>query len=93
MTSANGGFLIAVLDLPIWLVGIIVVGGAAALGVALVYGLDLFVKRHRGDEYNSVVSDGLQAVVAYIHSVMDDEWPALADGVGSPQTSKAIDHL
>jgi hypothetical protein len=114
----------------------------------LVYGLDLFVKRHRGEEYNSVVSDGFQAVatmyaivagllvfgvyttyeeayhqssdeastlvlmfrnaqhfpqpekdraqqavVAYIHSVIDDEWPALADGVGSPETSKAINQM
>lgn len=137
-----------VLDLPIWLVGIMVVGGATVLGVALVYGLDLFVKRHRGEEYNSVVSDGFQAVgtmyaiiagllvfgvyttfsdasqqsadesstlvlmyrnaqhfpqpekdqaqqavVSYINSVINDEWPALADGVGSPATSKAIDHL
>jgi len=137
-----------VLDLPVWLVGIAVVGVAAALGVALVYGLDLFVKRHRGEEYNSVVSDGFQlvgtmyaiiagllvfgvyttfedayhqsadeastlvlmyrnaqhfpqpekdqaqqAIVLYINSVMDDEWPALADGAGSPKTSKTIDHL
>jgi hypothetical protein len=138
----------AVLDLPIWLVCIVVVGGAALLGVVLVYGLDLFVKNHRGEEYNSVLSDGFQAagtlyaivagllvfgvftsfedayhqsadeastlvlmyrsaqafpqperaqaqqaVVGYIHSVIDDEWPALADGSGSPQTSKAVDHL
>lgn len=136
------------LDLPIWLVGVAVVGGAAALGVVLVYGLDLFVKRHRGEEYNQVVSDGFaavgtmyaivagllvfgvyttfenasqksadeastlvlvyrnsqhfpqpqrdqaqQAVVAYINSVLTDEWPALADGAGSPATSKAIDRL
>ncbi|HPX37565.1 MAG TPA: DUF4239 domain-containing protein [Mycobacterium sp.] len=148
MTTTNGGFLMAILDLPIWLVGIIVVGGAAAIGVVLVYGLDLFVKRHRGEEYNSVVSDGFQAVgtiyaivtgllvfgvfttfqestqqsadeastlvlmyrnaqafpqpqrdqaqqavVAYINSVIDDEWPALADGAGSPKTSQAIDRL
>ena len=137
-----------ILDLPIWLVGIVVVGGAAVLGVVLVYGLDLFVKRHRGEEYNSVVSDGFQAVgtmyaivagllvfglyttfddasqqsadeasslvlmyrnaavfpqperddarravVSYISSVINDEWPALANGVGSPKTSKAIDQL
>jgi hypothetical protein len=31
--------------------------------------------------------------VAYINSVVNDEWPALADGVGSPKTSKAIDQL
>lgn len=138
----------AVVDLPIWLVGIIVVGGAAALGAALVYGLDPFVRRRRGDEYNSVVSDGFQAVgtmyaiiagllvfgvyttfdeasqqsadeastlvlmyrnaqafpqperdqarnavLSYIHSVIDDEWPALAQGVGSPKTTEAIDNL
>ena len=136
------------LDMPIWLVGITVVGVAAVLGVVLVYGLDLFVKNHRGEEYNSVVSNGFQAVgtmyaivagllvfgvyttfedayhqsadeastlvlmyrtaqtfpqpqkdqaqqavVAYINSVINDEWPALADGSGSPKTSKAIDHL
>ncbi len=136
------------LDMPIWLVGITVVGVSAVVGVILVYGLDLFVKNHRGEEYNSVVSDGFsavgtmyaivagllvfgvftsfedahhqsadeastlvlmyrsaqafpqpekaqaqQAVVGYIHSVMDDEWPALADGVGSPKTSRAVDHL
>ena len=34
-----------------------------------------------------------QAVVAYINSVIDDEWPALADGAGSPKTSQAIDRL
>ena len=51
-----------ILDLPIWLAGIAVVGGAAALGVALVYILDRFVKRHRGEEYNSVISYGFQAV-------------------------------
>lgn len=137
-----------VLDLPIWLVCVAVVGGAAALGAVLVYGLDLFVKQHRGEEYNSVVSDGFQAVgtmyaivagllvfgvyttfeeasslaadeasslvlmyrnaqhfpepekdraqqavVAYIHSVMDDDWPALADGAGSPKTSAAVNRL
>lgn len=137
-----------ILDLPIWLVGILVVGGSAVVGIVLVYGLDPFVKRHRGEEYNSVVSDGFQAVgtiyaivtgllvfgvyttfdeasqqsadeastlvlmyrnaqhfpqpqkdqaqqavVAYIHSVIDDEWPALADGQGSPATSQAIDRL
>ena len=136
------------LDLPLWAVALIIVSAAAALGVVLVYGLDLFVKRHRGEEYNSVVSDGFQAVgtiyaivtgllvfavytnfqeaydqsadeastlvlmyrnaqsfpqpqqdqaqqaiKAYIRSVLDDEWPALADGKGSPQTTKAINHL
>jgi len=148
MRETNGGLLMALLDLPIWLVGIIVVGGATAIGVVLVYGLDLFVKSHRGEEYNSVVSDGFQAVgtiyaivtgllvfgvyttfdeasqqsadeasslvlmyrnaqafpqperdraqqavVAYVNSVINDEWPALADGAGSPKTSKAIDNL
>lgn len=138
----------AVLNLPIWLVCIIVVGGAAMLGVVLVYGLDYFVKSHRAEEYNSVVSNGFQAVgtmyaiiagllvygvyttfdeasqqsadeasslvlmyrnaqafpqpqrdeaqrtvVAYINSVINDEWPALADGAGSPKTSKAVDNL
>ena len=138
----------ALIDLPIWVVGIIVVGGAAAVSIALVYGLDFFVKNHRGDEYNSVISDGFQAVgtmyaivagllvfgvyttfdatsqqsadeastlvlmyrsaqafpqperdsarqavLAYAHSVIDDEWPTLADGVGSPKTSKAVDRL
>lgn len=128
--------------------GIAVVGGSAALGALLVYGLHPFVKRNRGEEYNQVVSDGFaavgtmyaivagllvfgvyttfdlasqesadeastlvlmyreaqefpqpqkdqaqQAVVSYIHSVIDDEWPALADGAGSPKTSKAIDRL
>ncbi|MGI9124953.1 MAG: DUF4239 domain-containing protein, partial [Mycobacterium sp.] len=137
-----------VLDLPIWLIGIGVVGGAAALGVVLVYGLDLFVKRHRSEEYNSVLSDGFEAagilyaivagllvfgvyttfeessqqaadeasslvlmyrnaqafpqpqrddarnaVLGYIHSVIDDEWPALARGESSPKTSTAINHL
>lgn len=137
-----------ILDLPVWLVGVLIVGGAAALGVALVYGLDVFVKQHRGEEHNQAISDGFQAVatmyaivagllvfgvyttfesssqdsateastlvlmyrsaqafpqperdqaqqavVAYIHSVIDDEWPALADGAGSPRTSEAMDHL
>ena len=148
MTKSVGGFFVSVLDLPVWLLGILVVGGAAALGVALVYGLDVFVKQHRGEEHNQAISDGFlavatiyaivagllvfgvyntfesayhqsadeastlvlmyrnaehfpqpqkndaqQAVVGYIHSVMDDEWPALADGVGSPKTSQAVDHL
>jgi hypothetical protein len=139
---------VSILDLPIWAVCIIVVGGAAVLGVVLVYGLDVFVKRHRGEEYNSVVSDGFQAVgmlyaivagllvygvyttyqdayrqsadeastlvlmyrtaeafpqpergeaqqavVAYINSVMNDEWPALAAGAGSAETSKAMNRL
>jgi len=137
-----------ILDLPMWLTGIVVVGGSAILGVALVYGLGGFVKRHRGKEYSSVFSDGFQmvatvyaivagllvfglyttfdvssqqsaeeasalvlmyrsaqafpqpqsdqarqAVVGYINSVINDEWPALADGVGSPKTSKATDRL
>ena len=137
-----------VLDLPVWMVGVVVVGGSAALSVVLVYGLDLFVKNHRGEEYNSVISNGFQAVgtmyaivagllvfgvyttfdeasqqaadeastlvlmyraadafpqpqrddarravVTYINSVITDEWPALADGVGSPKTGKAIDRL
>ena len=132
-----------ILDLPVWLVGVLVVGGAAALGVALVYGLDVFVKQHRGEEHNQAISDGFQAVatmyaivagllvfgvyttfesssqdsateastlvlmyrsaqafpqperdqaqqavVAYIHSVIDDEWPALADGAGSPEDQR-----
>ena len=132
-----------ILDLPVWLVGVLVVGGAAALGVALVYGLDVFVKQHRGEEHNQAISDGFQAVatmyaivagllvfgvyttfesasqdsateastlvlmyrsaqafpqperdqaqqavVAYTHSVIDDEWPALADGAGSPKISE-----
>jgi Ca2+/Na+ antiporter len=34
-----------------------------------------------------------QAVVVYVNSVINDEWPALADGMGSPKTSKAINHL
>ena len=138
----------AVLDMPIWLVGVVVVGGAALLGVLLVYGLDVFVKRHRGEEYNAVVSDGFQAVgtmyaivagllvygvyttfeeayhqsadeastlvlmyrnaqafpqperdnaqqavVSYVNSVINDEWPALGDGAGSPKTSTAMNHL
>ena len=37
---------------------------AALVGVILVYGLDLFAKKHRGEEYNSVVSDGFQAAGA-----------------------------
>ncbi len=36
--------------------------GGALLGVSLVYGLDVFVKRRRGKKYNSVFSDGLQTV-------------------------------
>ena len=34
-----------------------------------------------------------QAVVAYINSVITDEWPALGDRVDSPKTSKALDHM
>lgn len=34
-----------------------------------------------------------RAVLAYLNSVINDEWPALADGEGSPATSKAIDNL
>jgi hypothetical protein len=34
-----------------------------------------------------------QAVVAYIESVIADEWPALGDRMDSPKTSKALDHL
>ncbi len=137
-----------ILDLPLWAVALVIITGGAVLGVVLVYGLDLFVKSHRGEEYNSVVSDGFQAVgtiyaivtgllvfavytnfqdayhqsaeeastlvlmyrnahhfpqpqkdqaqqaiLAYVHSVMDDEWPALGEGKGSPETAKAINHL
>lgn len=138
----------AILDLPLWLVGVVVVGGAAILGVVLVYGLHPVVERFRGEEHNQVFSDGFAAVgtiyaiiagllvfgvfttfdsasqdsaeeastlvlmyreahafpqperdraqaavVSYIHSVVDDEWPALTEGEGSPKTAKAIDHL
>lgn len=34
-----------------------------------------------------------ESVVAYLKSVVNDEWPALADGHGSPETSKALDHM
>lgn len=137
-----------ILDLPLWLVGIAIVGGASALGVVLVLVMHPIVHRFRGDEHNQVFSDGFaavgtiyaivagllvfgvfttfdtasldsadesstlvlmyreaqvfpqpekdqarQAVVAYINSVINDEWPALADGKGSPATAKAIDNL
>lgn len=49
-----------ILDLPTWLNGIVIVGGSALLGVALVYGLDVFVNRRGGKEGSSVFSDGLQ---------------------------------
>lgn len=90
MIHTHGDFFTRLLDLPMWLVGLIVVGGAALLGVVLVYGLDLFVKRHRGEEYNSVVSDGFTAVgtmyaivvgllVFGVYTTFEDAYHASAD--------------
>lgn len=137
-----------VLDLPIWVVGVIVVGGATLLGVLLVFAVRPIVQRYRGEDHNQVFSDGFaavgtmyaivagllvfgvfttfdeatqesadqastlilmyreaeafpqpqrdqaqQAVVAYLNSVIDDEWPAMAAGERSPATSRAVDNL
>lgn len=140
--------MVSILDLPIWVVGAVVVGGATLLGVVLVFAVRPIVQRYRGEDHNQVFSDGFaavgtmyaivagllvfgvfttfdeathesadqsstlilmyreagafpqpqrdqaqQAVVAYLHSVIDDEWPALSAGERSPATSKAIDNL
>jgi hypothetical protein len=34
-----------------------------------------------------------QAIVNYTRSVVEDDWPALADGVGSPTTDQALDRM
>ena len=34
-----------------------------------------------------------QAIVGYTRSVIEDDWPALADSEGSPKTSAALDHI
>lgn len=148
MNGGKDGLFVAILDLPLWLVGVAIVGGAALLGVAMVYALHPLVQRFRGDEHNQVFSDGFaavgtiyaivagllvfgvfttfdaadqdsadeastlvlmyreagafpqpeqdrarQAVVEYTNSIIKDEWPALAEGKGSPETSKAINKL
>lgn len=51
-----------ILDLPLWLMGVVVVGGAAALAFVLVFILHPVVKRHHGEEHNQVFSDGFAAV-------------------------------
>ena len=59
-----------ILDLPVWLVGVLIVGGAAALGVALVYGLDVFVKQHRGTSLiqRFATVDEIANMVVYVSS-------------------------
>ena len=51
-----------ILAMPIWLVGIAVVGGATVIGVTLVYAMRPFVRPRRGEEHNSVLSDGFGLV-------------------------------
>lgn len=34
-----------------------------------------------------------QAIAAYTRSVIEDDWPALADGKGSPKTDRALDRM
>ena len=34
-----------------------------------------------------------QAIVSYTRSVVEDDWPALADGQGSPKTDQALDRM
>lgn len=137
-----------ILDLPLWLVGVMVVGGAVALAFALVFILHPVVKRRHGEEHNQVFSDGFaavgtmyaivagllvfgvfttfeeasahssteatnlvlmyrdsgafpqpvqsqarEAITGYLTSVINDDWPALAEGKGSGKTSQALDHL
>jgi len=82
-----------VLDLPIWLVGILVVAGLPFSASS--WSTSTLVLMYRNAQHfpQPQKDQAQQAVVGYIHSVMDDEWPALADGAGSPKTSKAMDHL
>jgi len=51
-----------ILDLPIWLAAILIIGSFGVVGVAFVYLLRPVVKRHHDDEHNSVFSDGFTAV-------------------------------
>lgn len=34
-----------------------------------------------------------QAIISYTRSVIDDDWPALAESEGSPKTSAALNHM
>jgi hypothetical protein len=138
----------AFLELPEWLLAIVVIGGLTAVGVMLVLALRPFVSRRLGDEHNAVFGGGFGAVAtmyaiiagllvfgvfttfdsaehassdeaatlvtmyrnsqvfpqpyraqsqiaikSYTTSVIDDDWPAMAHGQGSNETSKALDRL
>lgn len=138
----------AILDLPIWLVGIFIIGGSAVLGALLVAAVRPFVGRRRGGEHNAVVGAGFatagtmysiiagllvfgvfssfdkastavadeagnlitmyhnadsfpqperntakNAIKAYTTSVINDEWPSLADSMENRKTTAALNHI
>lgn len=138
----------ALLDVPIWLMAVLIIGGGTAVGAAVVLIVRPWVRRRFADHHNTVFSDGFaalrtmyafiagllvfavfntfqqasavcadeasalevmyrnaetfpqpyrdqaqQAVRSYTESVLDDDWPALADGTGSPGTAAALDGL
>lgn len=137
-----------ILDLPMWIVGVLVIGGSAVLGALMVAVVRPFVRKHQGDEHNSVVGLGFgaagtlyaiiagllvfgvfssfdeasksvaqeagnlitmyhnaqefpqpqkdqaqKAIRAYTTSVINDEWPALADSTESDKTGKSLDAM
>ena len=136
------------LDLPMWLVGIIVIGGCAIIGALTVAVVRPFVGRRHSDEHNSVIGLGFgaaatlyaiiagllvfgvfssfgaasvsvadesanlttmyhnahefpqpqrdqaqNAIRAYATSVLNDEWPKLADGKSSDKTESALNNM
>jgi hypothetical protein len=52
----------ALLDLPIWLVAVLVIGAGSVLSVLVVLGLRPYVRRRFGDHHNTVFSDGFAAL-------------------------------
>jgi hypothetical protein len=136
------------MDLPYWILAPIVMLGVPAVSIGILRLCRPVVLRSRGEEHNSVFSDGFgaagtlyaiiagllvfgvfetfdestalteteaaklvslyrnaavfpqpestkadSAIVAYTKSVIDDEWPALAEGRGSEKTSEALDRI
>lgn len=138
----------AILDLPIWLVGALIIAVCAVLSSVLVLAVRPWVRRRFGEQHNVVFSDGFAAlrtmyafiagllvfavfgtfqqastvvareasalelmyrdahtfpepqrsqaetaILGYVRSVIDDEWPLMAHGAKSPETDQALDRM
>ena len=68
-TGGRGTLVDLILDLPSWLVAILIIGGFGVVGVGFVFLLRPLVKRHHADEHNSVFSDGF-AAVATVYAII-----------------------